>query len=98
MSDEMKLYTLQTSAPYDVVRTVAIDIAMKHGHVAELSEAPAEAVVVVPRYVWTPVRHWLVLLTLAGSPFVFRHLPEVTALQGYGIGWIVAALVLLARR
>lgn len=90
----MKKYTLETSAPFEIVRQVAIGIAMQHGHVAELSEAPPE---LPKRRVWTPGRWWAVVLTLAIAPFVFDRI-HVSSLQGFGIGWIVAAIVLLSRR
>jgi len=89
----MKRYMLDTEAPFEIVRTVAIDIAMKHGHVAELSEAP----VVVARPIWTPWRWRAVVLTLAAAPFALRYV-ELTSLQGFGLGWIAAAIVLLAGR
>jgi hypothetical protein len=121
-------YTLHTDAPYDVARNVAIDIAMKHGHAAYLSEAEVDESAAVAaaaakriedfvdaqkdasrnfhkvlfiepqQRVWTATRWGFVLLALTASPFVFRYLPHATALQGYGIGWIAAAVVLLAGR
>lgn len=47
--------------------------------------------------IWTPGRWWAVIFSLAVAPFVFRYV-ELTGLQGYGLGWIVATVVLLARR
>lgn len=40
---------------------------------------------------------WAVTLSLAVAPLFFRYV-ELTAVQGYGIGWIVATLVLLTGR
>jgi hypothetical protein len=99
-SDQTKLYALYTTAPYHVARAIAIRIAMDEGHPAELNETPDEAVVAVPprRPHWSPWRWWSVILVLVLSPFAFRLLPPLTALQGFGMGWIAAAIVLLARR
>lgn len=47
--------------------------------------------------IWTPGRWRAVTLSLVVVPFFF-HYVELTPLQGYGLGWIVAAVVLLARR
>lgn len=90
----MKKYTLDTSAPFEIVRGVAIDIAMKHGHVAELSEAqPAPP----PRHVWTRRRWLAVIVTLAAAPFVLRYI-NASGLQGFFLGWSAAVIVTLARR
>lgn len=42
--------------------------------------------------IWTPGRWWAVIFSLAVAPFFF-HYVELTSLQGYGLGWIVAAVV-----
>lgn len=93
----MKLYTLHTNAPYAIVNRVATGVAMYTGRMAILNEHPTGAIVIVPRRVWTRRRWIAVVLTLAAAPFAFRYL-NVTALQGFGIGWITAVIVLLARR
>lgn len=43
---------------------------------------------------WTLLQWWLAFIALTGSPFVFRYLPGVSGLQGYGIGWIVAVTLI----
>jgi hypothetical protein len=98
--DTPKLYMVRTAAPYEVVHNAIADVALKNGYVVELAETPEGAMISVPRRAWTPVRWMTAIGVLAASPFVFRRLldSELTALQGFGIGWIVAAIVLLAGR
>lgn len=93
----MQFYTIHTTAPYEVVSHLSTYIALA-GHVAVVSEAPADAIVVMPSRHWGPLRWWCVIVALSGAPFLFHWLPELTPLHGFGIGWIVAAIVLLARR
>lgn len=93
-----KLYALHTTAPYSVARTIAISIAMDAGYMAELSETPDGATITVPRRYWGTARWWGVFVILVGAPFVFRWLPSLNSLQGFGIGWASASILLLTRR
>jgi hypothetical protein len=92
------LYTLRTNAPYDVISRLTAWIALA-GHVAILNEEPTDGVVIRPkRLVWGALRWWAVIAVLSIAPFVFRYWPGATALHGFGVGWMTAAGVLLARR
>lgn len=91
-----RLYTVITAAPYEIVSQMASVIAVQ-GHLAVVTEEPDGAVVIVPRRFWGPARWWAVFVALTGAPFLFHWLPDLTALQGFGIGWMVAAIVLLRR-
>jgi hypothetical protein len=48
--------------------------------------------------VWTPTRWIIAIGVLTVSPLAFRMWPDATAAQGFGIGWITAALVILLNR
>jgi hypothetical protein len=97
--DKMKLYTLYSTAPYNIVRDVAVLVASRFGHVTELSETPDGAIVVVPRRIWGAVRWRAVFVALTGSPLFFHYVwPTASNLQGFGLGWILAGVIFLARR
>lgn len=99
MNDEPKLYALHTTAPFDAVREITIRIAARTGHKAVLNETPDGAIVIVPRRVWGAGRWLAVTATLAAAPFAFHYLlPTASALQGFGLGWIAAVIVVLGRR
>jgi hypothetical protein len=96
---ELKLYTLHTNAPLDDVRRYAVGLALRTGHRAQLSETPDGAIVVIPHRVWGAARWWAVVAVLSGAPFALRYvMPEAIALQGFGLGWMSAAIVLLTGR
>jgi len=88
-----KTYTLETAAPFDVVRDITVGPLVERGFTVYLSEAEE------PERVWNVWRWLAVIGALSGSPFFFRFVaPETTNLQGFGIGFIVSALVLLVAR
>ncbi len=99
--DKTKLYTLHTRATYQQVSDAMVELTMKTKQVVFLEEQPNGFAVIAPRPVWTPGRWLAAIAVLAASPFVFRFASmavTLTPLQGFGIGWIAAALVLLLNR
>jgi hypothetical protein len=100
MNDDQKpmnLYILHTTAPYESVGQLATFIAHA-GYIAMIAEAPPDTLVIVQPRIWGPARWWAVFVALSGAPFLFHVWPAATGLQGFGIGWIAAAIILLSRR
>lgn len=96
--DQQKLYALHTTAPYRVVSDIAVHVAMKHGHVATLTETPDGSIITLPlRRHWGAARWWGVFVTLISAPTLFHFVP-LTALQGFALGWIAGVLILLVGR
>lgn len=98
-----KLYTVHAAATHDQMVEYGAWLAMKTGRMAVVEEVPDGYAVVAPRNtVWTPGRWLAAVGALSVSPFVFRGLliggVELTSLQGFGIGWITAVIVLLLGR
>lgn len=91
-------YALHTSAPFEIIREMAVTIAMKHGHVMLAEEMPKDAVIMVPpRRIWTVGRWVALLIVLAVAPLVIRYL-NVTSLLAFYLGWIAAVSVVLLNR
>ncbi len=98
-----KLYALYTSAPYEIARDTAIIIARQHGHVAELTELPDGVRMIAPLRPLGRARWLFTFVTLAAAPLALHYLTRnsnrpAAAIQGFGLGWICAALILAARR
>lgn len=98
-----KLYALYTSAPFEIARDTTIAIAKQHGHVAELTELPDGVRMIAPRRPLGAARWAATFLILAAAPFALHYLTRnsnrpAAAIQGFGLGWICAALILSARR
>lgn len=100
MSDaQTHRYTLHTSAGYEVVRELAPLLAMRSGCNAMLREVPDDHALIARPRVWNSARWLIALGTLAGSSWFFHHgWPSATNVQGFGLGFIVAAVVLLGAR
>jgi hypothetical protein len=99
----MKLYILHTAATHEEVTECGAWLATKTGQLAVFDEAPSGYVVAAPAdTVWTQTRWLAAIAVLSASPFVFRFAqhfaPGLTPLQGFGVGWIAAVLVLLLGR
>lgn len=101
--DKMKLYTVHTTATYEQMTECGVLLTEKTKRMAVINEMPTGFVVVAPpRLVWTQGRWIAAIGVLAAAPFVFRFLQisgvDLSPLQGFGIGWITAGIVLLLGR
>lgn len=95
----VRLYVLKTQAPYRIAREAALAIAQRFGYTALLSEVPDNVLIIARRPIWGPVRWWAVFIVLAGSPWFFgRVWHSATNLQGFGVGFIAATIILLVQR
>lgn len=101
--EPMKLYTVHTTATSEQMTECGVLLTEKTKRIAIINEMPTGFVVVAPpRLVWTQGRWIAAIAVLAAAPFAFRFLQiggiDMSPLQGFGIGWIAAAIVLLLGR
>lgn len=99
----MKLYILHTAATHEQVAECGAWLATKTGQLAVFDEMPSGYVVAAPRdTVWTQRRWFAAIGVLSAAPIIFRFAadfyPELSPLQGFGVGWIAAVFVLLLGR
>lgn len=100
---KMQLYTVHAAASYAQMREWSRQLVEQTKRMVVIEEVPNGYAVIAPRRtVWTAERWLAAVSVLAASPFVFRFLQiggvELTALQGFGVGWITAVIVLLLGR
>jgi hypothetical protein len=102
-NDRPKLYTVHTAAPYEVVSEIVQGVAMHHGYMAILNETPDGSRIIAPSRPLGRARWLFTFFALASAPFALHYLTrhstgQIAAIQGFGLGWICAALILTARR
>lgn len=101
--EPMKLYTVHTTATSEQMTECGVLLTEKTKRIAIINEMPTGFVVIAPpRQVWTQGRWFAAVGVLAAAPIAFRltedFVAKLTPLQGFGIGWIAAAIVLLLGR